>query len=95
MTPDRRGMFVLVQGRPEDAGEPGGVYVIFDRQLDVVRFVGRSRDIGKRLAWLQHRRGRYADRNRYFGKQIAASADYAVQRGVEQKAMDTYSDAAP
>jgi hypothetical protein len=68
----------------------GGVYVIVDLEEDRVRYVGRSRDVERRIRALQLAGGPYADASRYRGVPVAQIDDYAAQRGVEQRAMDEY-----
>ena len=55
----------------------GGVYLIYDRDENLVRYVGRSSDSARRLEWWQRPGGgRYADRTRYRGVQLATAGAF-------------------
>jgi hypothetical protein len=54
----------------------GGVYVIYDRAERQVRFVGRSSNVVRRLEWWQRPGGRYADRTRFRGVQLATTETF-------------------
>jgi hypothetical protein len=49
-----------------------GAYVIYDSVQEAVRFVGRSRDVRRRLRWWERHQGSpYADAHRFRGVQLA------------------------
>jgi hypothetical protein len=77
---------------PEPAPR-GGVYAIIDQSAQRVVYVGRSRDVRRRLTFLLLPGGRY-EAPRYAGLWLVGTDEHRPQRVLEQKALDTYSESA-